>query len=55
MKIRDASNDKLVRYYEEITEADGPFRKAIPLTNLIPILVAGWKDAGIFLSLKVMC
>jgi hypothetical protein len=35
-----------VRHYKEIVNSVRPFRQKISLSDLIPILVAGWKDAG---------
>ena len=35
-----------MRHYKEIVNSVRPFRQKISLSDLTPILVAGWKDAG---------
>jgi len=45
--IKYASFDKLGALYHEMVNENKPFRRPIPLKYFIPILVAGWKIAGI--------
>jgi len=48
IQLEKTSTERLVRSYKEMVNSKGPFRKPIRLSHLIPVLVAGWKNAGPF-------
>lgn len=46
IQLEKTTMERLVGYYKKITNSRGTFTKPMPLSHLIAILVAGWKDAG---------
>jgi hypothetical protein len=46
--IEDADYERLVKAYKLITNDERPYRIRLRLKHLLAILVAGWKDAGIY-------
>src|ERR1700686_2744745 len=49
-RVKNATHKQLAKYYHEIINEGRSFRVPIRLSSLIPILNAGWKDAGINFS-----